>query len=70
MGIFFLLGDDFIGKKTTYTFLAVHSFADGSNLEKYGQVYPLGIFLSLVAFFSFVIKQFVDKRTDKRNGFV
>jgi len=51
---FLLLGDDFIGKENMGR-LAVYPFHPWSNVVKYGKVYPLWLFVSVVAFLSLVI---------------
>ncbi len=48
LGIFFVLGDTFIGKPTE-SFLWVQALSQESNLTKFNGVYPVGLFLSFWA---------------------
>lgn len=65
LGLFLLLGDDFIGKATESN-IAIHSLTEKSKLAKYNQVYPLGLFLSLASFLTLIIKELLDKKTRKK----
>lgn len=55
MGVFFVLGDTIIGKPAPFSSIGVSDLtsAGSSELSKYGKVFPVGIFLSIISLFSF-----------------
>jgi hypothetical protein len=54
LGIFFVLGDNFIGE-TTDSFWAIQALSSESNLTKFNGVYPVWLFLSFWALVVHVI---------------
>lgn len=48
LGIFLTLGDNFVGK-TSNSWIAIKPLTIQSNLNKFGAVYPVGLFLSFLA---------------------
>lgn len=69
MGIFFVLGDTIVGKAAPFSSLGVSDLTpDGSSeLSKYGKVFPVGIFLSIISLFSRGIT-FAVKSITKKEG--
>ena len=54
MGVFFVLGDTIIGKPAPFSSIGVSDLTAGgvSELSKYGKVFPVGIFLSIISLLS------------------
>ncbi len=69
LGLFLLLGDDFIGKNTN-SFLSVHPLTNETKLSAFDNIYPVGLFLSIWSFFTIIIKRFIDKQTNKKNWYL
>lgn len=69
MGVFFTLGDTVIGKPAPFSGLGVTDLTpEGSSaLSKYGKVFPVGVFLSLVSLLSLGIT-FAAKSLWKKEG--
>ncbi len=66
LGIFLLLGDDFIGI-TTQSWIGIQAFTDNSKLSKYSKVMPVGLFLSITWVIS-VVSTRIIKRYYKKAG--
>lgn len=68
MGVFFVLGDTIIGKPAPFSSIGVSDLTPGglSELSKFGKVFPVGIFLSIISLFSFGIT-FVGKAIMKKD---
>lgn len=69
MGVFFVLGDTIIGKPAPFSSLGVSDLTQGgvSELSKYGKVFPVGIFLSIISLFSWGFA-FAGKSITKKDG--
>ena len=61
LGIFLLMGDNFIGLSTT-SFLGIKSLHSESQWNKFNLVYPIGLFLSLGALFVVVLIRFIRRK--------
>lgn len=68
LGIFLLLGDNFIGLDTD-SFLWIKSLHIESQRNKFNAVYPVGLFLSIVALLSAVFIRFKKYLNQKRFGY-
>lgn len=64
LGIFLLLGDDFIGKVNDGR-LAISSLHLESKVTKFSAVWPVGLFLSFISAFTFVAIAALKKITNK-----
>lgn len=69
MGVFFVLGDTIIGKPAPFSSIGVSDLTPGgfSELSKFGKVFPVGIFLSIISLFSLGII-FAGKSILKKGG--
>lgn len=69
MGVFFVLGDTIIGRPAPFSSMGISDLTPGgvSELSKYGKVFPVGIFMSIISLFSYGIT-FVGKAITKRPG--
>lgn len=65
LGIFLVLGDDFIGISTQSDMLGIQSLTEQSRLSKYAKVLPAGLFLSLAWLLALIITQIIQKRYKK-----
>ena len=61
VGIFFVLGDHMIGNPTTSS-IGVYALTPFSEVSKFTAVYPVGLFMSIWALFSYLITLFVFKK--------
>ncbi|MFA7298586.1 MAG: hypothetical protein WC010_02980 [Candidatus Absconditabacterales bacterium] len=61
LGIFLLMGDNFIGTSTN-SFLGIKSLHSDSQRNKFNLIYPIGLFLSLGSFFVVFIIKFLKKK--------
>lgn len=61
LGIFLLMGDNFIGNSTT-TWLGIKSLHSESQWNKFNLVYPIGMFLSIGALLVVAFIRIVKKR--------
>jgi hypothetical protein len=69
MGVFFVLGDNIIWKPAPFSSLWVGDLTSTwvSELSKYGKVFPVGIFLSLISMLSLGLT-FAWKSITKKHG--
>ncbi len=69
MGLFFVLGDNIIGRPAPFSGIGVSDLTPGwvSELSKYGKVFPVWIFLSLISMLAFGLT-FVGKAITKKEG--
>jgi len=69
MGVFFVLGDTIIGKPAPFSSLGVSDLTPegSSELSKFGKVFPVGIFLSIISLLSFGIT-FAGKSIMRKDG--
>jgi len=66
LGIFLVFGDNFIWQAST-SWIAIKPLTTQTELNKFGSVYPVGLFLSFWAIFSVIIT-LISKRRKKRFG--
>ncbi|HOQ79312.1 MAG TPA: hypothetical protein PLW94_03740 [Candidatus Absconditabacterales bacterium] len=66
LGIFLVFGDNFIGKVST-SWIAIKPLTTQTELNKFGSVYPIGLFLSFLAIIDVVII-LISKRKKKKFG--
>lgn len=59
LGLFLLLGDNFIGQPTD-SILGVRSFFEDSRLIDYNKVYPVWLFVSMIWLLSFLLVFFIN----------
>lgn len=59
LGLFLVLGDDFIGLPTDRAFW-VSAFMQDSFITRFSWVYPVGLFVSLIWIFSFIMVFFLN----------
>ena len=69
MGVFFVLGDTIIGKPAPFSSIGVSDLTAGgvSELSKFGKVFPVWIFLSIISLFA-VGFTFAAKSITKKHG--
>lgn len=60
VGLFLVLGDDYIGKQTTSS-RWVPALTSVSEVAKFSKVFPIGLFFSFIAFVSFLIPRLIKK---------
>lgn len=64
LGIFLVLGDDFIGTTTQWA-LGIQAFTDQSRLSKYSAVMPVWLFVSFAWILSLIMIELIKKRYKK-----
>lgn len=69
MGVFFVLGDTIIGRPAPFSSMGISDLTPGgvSELSKYGKVFPVGIFMSIVSLFAYGVT-FAGKAISKKPG--
>ncbi len=68
LGIFWVIGDDFVGRPNDWSF-AIWSIAQVSKINSLWKVYPLGIILSFVGMFVYIITSYLRNKK-KDNGYI
>lgn len=67
LGVFLILSDEVIGQPNDGGRFAIRSLIADSKIQQYGQVYPYGIIVSLIAFVSYVATK-IRVRFTSRTG--
>ena len=62
LGIFLVIGDDMIGK-TTESRLGIYALTPMSEVSKFNKVYPVGWFLSIAGFLSYLLSYVFKKNS-------